>query len=99
MLQLYTNHTTAAVAQWLERGPRKRKVVFESQPRQTLIIKKGSDSSASKRSAIGESVTGPQRWPSWTDAPCHSRCGMQKNPNCLMAMSAEHGSKFEALHR
>ena len=26
-------------------------------------------------------------------------CGMLKNPHCLMAMSAEHRSKFAALHR
>ena len=35
--------------------------VFESQPRQTLVVKKGSDSSIAKRSLIGVSVTGPRR--------------------------------------
>ena len=53
---------TAAVAQWvrvlalLSEG-----CVFESQPRQTLVVKTGSDSSTAKRSAIGVSVTGPRR--------------------------------------
>ena len=31
--------------------------------------------------------------------PCRSRCGTSKNPHCLMAKSAEHRSKFAALHR
>ena len=31
--------------------------------------------------------------------PCHSRCGMLKNPNCSMILSAYHRSKFAALHR
>ena len=30
---------------------------------------------------------------------CHSRCGMLQNPHCSMAMSAEHRSKFTALHQ
>ena len=33
------------------------------------------------------------------DAPCHSRCGTLKNPLCSKTMSAEHRSKFAALHR
>ena len=33
---------------------------FESQLRQTQVVKTGSDSSTAKRSAIGASVTGPQ---------------------------------------
>ena len=81
--------------QWrsgLERWPRKWKVgVFESQPRQTSVVKTGSDSSTSKRSALGASVTGPMRWPLYTDAPCHSRCGTLK--------SAKHRSKVATLHR
>ena len=32
--------------------------VFESQPRQALVVKTGSDSSTSKRSALNVSVTG-----------------------------------------
>ena len=36
---------------------------FESQPRQTLVVKTGSNSSTAKRSAIGVNVTGPERWP------------------------------------
>ena len=35
--------------------------VFESQPRQTLVVKTSSDSSIAKRSAIGVSVKGSQR--------------------------------------
>ena len=31
----------------------------ESQPRQTQVVKTGSDSSTAKRSAIGVSITGP----------------------------------------
>ena len=34
---------------------------FESQPRQTLVITTGSDSSSAKRSALGVSVTGPRK--------------------------------------
>ena len=34
--------------------------VFESQPRQTYVVKTGCDSSTAKRSAIGVSVTGPR---------------------------------------
>ena len=35
--------------------------VFESQTRQTYVVKTGSDSSTAKRSAIGVSITGPRR--------------------------------------
>ena len=35
--------------------------VFESQPRQTPVIKTSSDSSTAKRSSVGMSVTGPRR--------------------------------------
>ena len=35
--------------------------VFESQPRQTYVVKTGSDSSTAKYLATGVSVTGPQR--------------------------------------
>ena len=34
-------------------------LVFESQPRQTLVVKTGSNSSPGKRSATSVSVTGP----------------------------------------
>ena len=34
--------------------------VFEFQPRQTKVVKTGSDSSTTKRSEIGVSVTGPR---------------------------------------
>ena len=34
---------------------------FESQPRRTLVVKTGIDSSTAKRSAIGVSVTGPMK--------------------------------------
>ena len=33
------------------------------------------------------------------DAPCYSKCGTLKNTHCSIAMSAEHGWKFAALHR
>ena len=46
----------------LKRSPRKAEGwVFESQPRQTLVVKTGSDNSTAKRSAIGVSVTGARR--------------------------------------
>ena len=57
--------------------------------------KTGSDSSTAKRSAIGVSVTGPRRWPLRTDAPCHSRCGTIKDPQCSMAMSAGIGQNVQ----
>ena len=71
--------------------------VFESQPRQNLVVKTGSDSSTAKRSATGVSVEGPRRWLLLTNDPCHSRCGMLKNPYCSMAVRTEHRSKFAAL--
>ena len=64
-----------------------------------ILLGNGSDSSTAKRSAISVSVTGPRKWPLWTDALCHSRCGTLKNPHCSMAMSVEHRSKFSVLHR
>ena len=42
--------------------------VLESQPRQTQVVKTGSDSSTATRSAIGVSVTGPGRCTLKTDA-------------------------------
>ena len=51
---------TAAVAQWV-RVFAPQGWVFESQQRQTQVVKTGSDSSTAKRSAIGMSVTGPRR--------------------------------------
>ena len=45
----------------LERSPCKRKVVYSSPRRQTLVVKTGSDSSTAKRLALGVSVTGPRR--------------------------------------
>ena len=53
---------TAAVAQWVRVfAPQAEGWVFESQQRQTQVVKTGSDSSTAKRSAIGMSVTGPRR--------------------------------------
>ena len=72
--------------------------VFEIQLRRTRVVKTGSDSSTAKRLALGVSVTGPRRWPLFTDDQCHSRCGTLKNPQCSRAMIAEHRSKFAALH-
>ena len=89
---------TAAMAQWVRAlTPHTEGWVFESQPRQTLVVKTGIDSSTDKRSAVGVSVTGPCRWPLYTDVLCHSRCSTLKNPHCSMAIIAEHKSKFAAL--
>ena len=89
---------TATVAQCVRAlAPQAKGWVFESQPRQTLVVKTGSDTA--KRLATGISVMGPRRWPLWTDAPCHSGCGTLKNPHCSMTMSTEHRSKFAALHQ
>ena len=33
-----------------------------------------------------------------TDSPCHRRCGTLKNHHCSIAITAEHRSKFAALH-
>ena len=53
-----------AFAQWDRAlAPQADGWVFESQPRQTLVIERGSDSSTAKRLAIGVSVTGPRRLP------------------------------------
>ena len=100
-LSLKSPTTWAAVVAKLARAfaPQAEGWVFESQPWQTLVVKTGSDRSTAKRSALGVSVTGPRRWPLWTDPPCHSRSGTLKNPHCSMAISAEHRSKFAALHR
>ena len=43
--------------------PQAEGLVFEFQPRQTLVVKAGSDSSTAKRSAIAVGFTGPRRWP------------------------------------
>ena len=51
-----------AFAQWDRAlAPQADGWVFESQPRQTLVIERGSDSSTAKRLAIGVSVTGSRR--------------------------------------
>ena len=64
-----------------------------------LSRKTGSDSPTTNRSVISASVRGPREMTMKKRCPCHSRCGMLKNPNCSMAMSAEHRSKFAALHQ
>ena len=52
----------AAVAQWVRAlAPQAEEWVFESQPRQSYVVKTGSDSSTSNCSAIAVSVTGPRR--------------------------------------
>ena len=80
----------------VERSPRMREIGVRSPVATDLsrkkLLKTGSDSSTSKRSALGVSVTGPRR------CPCRSGCGTLKNPHCSMAMSAEHRSKFAALY-
>ena len=40
-------------------APQSKVLEFESQPRQTLDVETGSDSSTAKRLIIGVSVTGP----------------------------------------
>ena len=53
---------TAAVAQWARAfASHADGWVFESQPRQTQVVKTGRESSTAKRSAVGVSVTGPRR--------------------------------------
>ena len=51
------------------------------------------------RFRIPVSITGPLRGPLNTDVPSPIRCGTLKNPHCSMAISAEHWSKYAALHR
>ena len=53
----------AAVAQWVNAFPLQTEGwVFKSQPRQ-IVVKTGNASTTSKRSAVGVSATGHQRWP------------------------------------
>ena len=60
ILQTYTE----AVAQWTRSfASQAEGLVFESQPRQTLVVKTGSDSSTATRSAIGVIVKSHRRWP------------------------------------
>ena len=54
--------TIAAVAQWVRvLALHAEGWVFESQPRQTNVVKTGSDSFIAKRLALGVNVTGPRR--------------------------------------
>ena len=73
--------------------------VFESQSRQTYVVKTGSDISTVKRSAIGGShwVLGDDHYKRMLRVTVS--VARQRVLNCSMAMSAEHMSKFEALHR
>ena len=49
-----------AVTQWVRAfASQAEGWVIQSQPRQTKVLKTGSDSSTAKRSAVGVSVTGP----------------------------------------
>ena len=48
--RLFTIKITNSLSSELQRSPRKRK---ESQPRQTIVVKTGSDGSTAKHSAIG----------------------------------------------
>ena len=74
--------------------------VFESQPRQTLVVGTGSDSFIAKRSAKGCECHGSSEMTILNGCPVSQyMCGTLKNPHCSMAMSAEHRSKFAALHR
>ena len=55
----FTYARAAAVAQWIRAlAPQAEGWVFESRPRQTYVVKTGSDSSTDKRSA---NATGPRR--------------------------------------
>ena len=92
---IYNQSTTVAMTQWVRAlALQAEGWAFESEPRQTLVVKTDSDLSAAKRSAIGVSFTGPRRWPLYTDDSRHSRRGTLKNPHCSMAMSAEHRAKI-----
>ena len=51
-----TERTYIALSPLMQKG-----LVFESQPRETLVVKTGSDSSSTKCSAAGVSVTGPRK--------------------------------------
>ena len=53
---------TGTLAQWFRALAQQAEGwIFESQPRQTKVVKTGSDSSTAKRSEIGVSFTGPRR--------------------------------------
>ena len=61
-IQLFEIYKAAAVAQWVRTITlQAKRFVFESQQRQTVVAKTGSDCSTAKRSAIRVSVTGPRR--------------------------------------
>ena len=61
-LQVLKVNKAVAVAKWVRAfAPQVESWVFESQPRQTLDVKTGSDSSIAKHTALGVSVTGPWR--------------------------------------
>ena len=50
------------MSQWVRAfAPQAEGWVFESQSRQTQVVKTVSDISTAKRSALGVSVTGPRR--------------------------------------
>ena len=72
--------------------------VFESQLHQIKVVKTGSDSSTTKRSTIGLSVTSPRRWPLLTDARCHRSKGTLRSPLSSLVMSAEYRSTFAAFN-
>ena len=56
-----TTRVTAALAQWVRTlAPQAEGRVFESLPRQTKVVKTGSNSFTANRSAVGASVTGPR---------------------------------------
>ena len=57
-----TSERTATVAQWVRAlAPKFEGWEFESQPRQTNVVRTGSGSSTAKRSEIGVRVTGSRR--------------------------------------
>ena len=44
-------------------------------------------------------VTGPRRWPLWTGAPCHNRCGTLKKPSLHNGHECRTKVKFATRHR
>ena len=62
MVKTMSFSLTAAVAQCVRvLAPQAEGWVFESQPQQTEVVNKGSDSSTAKCRAVDISVTGPRR--------------------------------------
>ena len=87
MQQLLLTMKVAAVAQLVRAfDPQAEVWVFESQQRQTYVVKTGSVSSTAKSSAI--------EWVSRVLGDEHyKRCGMLKNSHSSMAIGAAHRTR------